>query len=315
MILWGESFIHSIVSLRTVFGLFVCTILPCSMYHFKRLPRLFSAIVLLAAALIWCDLSASAQPPPPAFQLGNIGFGSALVSPDYSNLNPSWGPSQPTYGLSAGLMTSPFCNGAGSSNFGPSFGLLGGYHTYSTTSTFATNTSTSTTTIWSLNSSLVWNRSDWRFGPLVTMQSSSTSGYSSTTWNYGGFGQWFATPSIHAFGSATAFSGGMSSGFYVGASVNYYPMPDLAVNGGIGYSSYNNSGGYHEKDYTIGGEYLFSHTTPISLFGGYSVINYSTDYHAGQLFAGLKLYMNGEGVNTLADRQQVGFPIQLQTRF
>jgi hypothetical protein len=107
----------------------------------------------------------------------------------------------------------------------------------------------------------------------------------------------------------------MSSGLYIGASVNYYPMPDLAVNGGIGYSTYNNSGGYHESDYTLGAEYLFSHTTPISLFGGYSLIQYSTDYHAGQLFAGLKFYMDGRGANPLPERQQYNLPLQLRVGF
>jgi hypothetical protein len=58
--------------------------------------------------------------------------------------------------------------------------------------------------LWSVGTAFVWNEPGWRFGPAVGFQTSSGGGFSSQTWNYGGFAEWYPcrmiTPSARGGG-------------------------------------------------------------------------------------------------------------------
>ncbi len=267
--------------------------------------------------------------PPPAFQVGSANFRSALVTVDYANFSPSAGANENQYGFSTGILTNPFSGDTGGTNpmilndnlspadvfpaqgggiAAPALELTAAYH-HATSTGFNTD-------LWNTGGSLVWFAPQWRFGPAFGYQSSSTSGFSSHTWNYGGFAEWFACDSVTAFAKGGGFSGnGTSDGFYLGGSGKWYATPDFAFNGGIDYTRWTSFGGSDELDYTIGGEYLFSETTPVSLFAGYTRSDYSGSYHVDTVFVGLRFYVNGEGVTALVDRQRTGEPAPHQFKF
>ena len=155
-----------------------------------------------------------------------------------------------------------------------------------------------------------------RFGPAVGFQASSTDGFSSQTVNYGGYAQWFVTQRIDAFIKGGGFSTHPDSGgWYVGGSVRGYVCPRFALNGGVDYTRYNGLGGFHDTTFSVGAEYLFSQTTPVSIYAGYSydTAGYDSGYssfssHANEVYVGLKGYLNGPTVMTLEDRQRNGEP-------
>ena len=233
---------------------------------------------------------------------------SATIGVDYANYSPSSGSNESQYGLNGGILTAPLWGGsvvkpAQGGDLGdisaPGLDLDAGYH-HSTSTGPDTNS-------WTVGTALVWTAPEWRFGPAVGFQSSSTGSFNSQNWNYGAFAEWFATDQITAFAKAGGFSGNWSSnGFYIGGSGKYYAAPDFALNAGIDYTRWTSFGGSDELDYTIGGEYLFSETTPISLYGGYVRSDYTGNYSIDQFFVGLRFYLNGDGVNSLEDRQRGG---------
>ncbi|MBU6472644.1 MAG: hypothetical protein KGQ94_08295, partial [Alphaproteobacteria bacterium] len=267
--------------------------------------------------------------PPPAFQVGSVNFRAALLTVDYANFSPSAGANENQYGFSTGILTNPFSGDTGGTNplrlddnitganplpaqgggiAAPALELTAAYH-HATSTGFNTD-------LWNTGGSLIWFAPQWRFGPAFGFQSSSSSGFSSHTWNYGGFAEWFACDSVTAFVKGGGFSGsGTSDGFYLGGSGKWYATPDFAFNGGIDYTRWTSFGGSDEVDYTVGGEYLFSETTPVSLFAGYTRSDYSGSYHVDTVFVGLRLYVNGQGVSTLVDRQRTGLMGPHQFKF
>lgn len=89
------------------------------------------------------------------------------------------------------------------------------------------------------------------------------------------------------------------------ATVNY---DDISVTGGG--TTVDISGG-HLTSETARVEWLFSQSTPVSIYGSYQHVNSGSGGFLGSsnddiFFVGLKLYMNGSGGGTLVDRQRNG---------
>ncbi|HEY0283719.1 MAG TPA: hypothetical protein VGC27_13985 [Rhizomicrobium sp.] len=118
---------------------------------------------------------------------------------------------------------------------------------------------------------------------------------------YGAGAEWFVAPNA----TLAVRGGGLSrdhiDGGYVGAQGTWYLIPDFALSAGVDHLSV----GYHETGETIQAEWLPSQTTPISIYAGYQHLDYSVA-SADLIFAGVKLYLNGDGAATLADRQRQG---------
>lgn len=264
--------------------------------------------------------SAENNPTLTAFNIGGIDFPAATFAVDYANFSPSAGANENQYGTAIGVLTNPFSGDTGGTNplilndnmtpvdvvpaqgggiEAPLLEFDASYHHSSTTGSSSNN--------WTAGTALIWNQLGWRFGPVFGFQSSSTGSFSAQTYNYGAFAEWFAAPNVTVFAKGGGFSGDFSNdGYYLGGLAKYYGSPDFALNGGIDYTHYTSFGGFDETDYSIGGEYLFSETTPISFFGGYTYSDYSYSYHVSQVFVGLRFYLNGAGVSTLLDRQRTG---------
>ena len=77
---------------------------------------------------------------------------------------------------------------------------------------------------------------------------------------------------------------------------------DAAVVGAVA----GNFGGSDEEYYSVGGKYLFSEEMPVSLFAACTYSDYSSNYHVSAINVGVRLYLNGDGVSTLVDRQHTG---------
>jgi len=193
-------------------------------------------------------------------------------------------------------------NAAGRFNLG-SWGLNaqidGGYHTLS-----ATNGGPSLDN-WDANGTLFWLGSEGRVGASFGYNGLSTTGIDGHIVNYGGFAEWYAAPSITVGikGGAVDASNGGGSGDYVGGEIAWYAMPDVNVNATVDYLSF---GGGHLTNYSGQAEWLFSETTPVSIFGGYTRTEATGGFGANIWLAGLKLYTNGNGSSTLIDRQRTG---------
>lgn len=162
--------------------------------------------------------------------------------------------------------------------------------------------------LWNVDGSLFTNiNNGGRLGATYGYNSLDFgSGFGSThTQNYGIFGEWWASADITAAAKVGGFDGKyLGSGYYAGGQGKFYFMPDLALSGAIDHAHYNAGGGSTETDYTVGGEYLFSEETPISLSGGWQYANIAGT-HADTWFVALKFYCNGSsGAQTLVDRQR-----------
>ena len=84
-----------------------------------------------------------------------------------------------------------------------------------------------------------------------------------------------------------------------------YVMPNLGVTGSIGYTGIGKGVGTI-MTYSIGGEWLVSETTPISLTAGYSNVDLPHGLPNVNVFTiGIKLYA-GQSGNTLVQKQRNG---------
>jgi hypothetical protein len=170
---------------------------------------------------------------------------------------------------------------------------------------------------WNVNGDLFWLGAFGRVGAGVgytTLDVGHGGGNVNAT-NYGGFVEWFAAPwatlGIKGGGlSLNANSGGVGgngTSDYVGGEAVVYPLHDVAVSGTYDYLTL---GGGHEGTWGIGAEWLVVHSFPVSVWGAYQ----GTDFSDGgghtptinTWMVGLKLYVNGNGAQTLEDRQRSG---------
>jgi hypothetical protein len=172
--------------------------------------------------------------------------------------------------------------------------------------------------IWNIGGSAFWGASTGRVAASVNYYSTSITGIDLHVTSYGVGGEWYAGPNftvalkgggntvdVSGFGASASESGG-----YAGGMLQWYALPNFAVSGAVDYAK---QFGGHATSETIKGEWLFSSTMPVSLFGGYQHVDVNAGgagFAGGDagdiLFVGLKFYMNGDGSQTLVDRQRNG---------
>ena len=240
---------------------------------------------------------------PPSSYFGNsFGLSAGRLSLDYAHFSPSSGSDGNQWGFSG---TGLFPLGK---NFGLNLDL--GYHNVSSTGASLDN--------WTVNGSLAWLQKDWRIGPSFGYQSNSVGSFSTSTYNYGLFADYFASPSWTLSGKGGGFSSSPGSdGYYLGGQLKGYLNPDFALSGSIDYTRFTRFGGSSETDYTFAGEYLFWDDEdeddddcwwpPSSIYGGYTYSGFAPGkFYVNSFFIGLKLYTNGNGADSLVDRQRTG---------
>ncbi len=126
--------------------------------------------------------------------------------------------------------------------------------------------------------------------------------------HYGGFGEFYvtdiATLGGNAGGTSVGNCPGCSDGGYVSGGASFYPMPNLALTGIIGYA---NIAGIKNTSYGITAEWLFSEALPISGYAGYNYIDPSGvgGGNFDQFTLGFKFYTDGNGV-TLVEKHRNG---------
>lgn len=248
----------------------------------------------------------SFDPPPESYFGAPIGMSSGTLGFDYAHFNPKFGSDGDQWGFTGSALF-PLMHNVG-------IGINAGYDRV--TSKFFDLDH------WTAGASLVWQIGDVRFGPSYGFQRNSASGFSADTHNYGGFGEYFATPWLTVGAKGGGFSSDPgSNGYYVGGQFKGYLMPNLALTGMIDHTHFNAFGGSNENDYSINGEYLFggglyrAPWPPISIYGGYTRSNFTPgSFHVDTFFVGIKLYTDGNGATTLVDRQRTG-TLGWQTEF
>jgi hypothetical protein len=186
-------------------------------------------------------------------------------------------------------------NGALEGMFSDSWGIEGdaSYH------------SGSGTDLTTVGGNVFWDDPEFKLDANVTYHDASASfggfGGSADIVSYGGGAEFFAGDSLTLAARGGGFSGSHLSGGYVGGDVQWYLMPDLSLNGQVDYVDI--ASGITSE--TLKAEWLVSESTPISVYGGYQHVDV-TGGDANVWFIGLNLYVNGNGADTLVDRQRTG---------
>jgi hypothetical protein len=241
-----------------------------------------SRSVLAGSAVAAAVFASSAQAAAPNGFVGTF-------SGDYANTNYSGGgDNADTWGL----------NGAGAVGLGMNdlaAQINGSWHRVSVNSFDAD--------IWNVGGSVFWAPGYGRFGPSVSYTSvnfNDLSGVDAHATTYGLFGEFFVndqfTVGVKGGGTdgkwnVSGFGSGSSTGGYIGGELTGYAMPNLAIKANI---DYVDVGGIHVTDYGVNAEYLFSETTPISVYGGYTRTELTNGLGHGDTFTiGLKFYTNG----------------------
>jgi hypothetical protein len=125
--------------------------------------------------------------------------------------------------------------------------------------------------------------------------------FGTTISSYGAGAKFNISPAFTLSVKGGGISGSGASGGYIGGDAAWYVMPDLAIDGSVDYLSI---GPIDSTTESIKAEWLFSETTPISIYGGYEHSDlFGADTNTWLI--GVKLYAN-EGGGSLADRQQNG---------
>jgi hypothetical protein len=189
-------------------------------------------------------------------------------------------------------------NGQGTFGLGSNWSveLDAGYHNITASGANVDN--------WTVAGDAFWTGMSGRAGAQVGYIDTSGSGTSLHATNYGGIGEWWASPNVTVSGKAGGFTAsGSTNGYYAGGAVTGYIHSNFSLSGGIDYTHIAHLG--NETDYTAQGEYLVSQTTPISVFGGYTYSEI-TGLHINTWFVGLRFYCDGPGAGTLSDRQHTG---------
>jgi hypothetical protein len=191
--------------------------------------------------------------------------------------------------------------------FSPDWGVeaTGGYHSFDVGAG-------SNLDIWNVGGSVFWSGMQGRLAGTVNYYSTSNSGLDLNVTSYGAGGEWYLGPNftVAVKGGGDSVSagsgGGNANGGYAGGMLQWYAMPDLSLSGAVDYAEI---GGLNTTSETVKAEWMFSHSMPLSIYGGYEHEDLSNSGGgAGNLFfVGLKFYFNGStGGGSLVDRQRNG---------
>jgi hypothetical protein len=246
-----------------------------------------------------------------AYKIGDLGFAAATLGLNYSLGVPSYGGSgTDRYGLNIGTVTDRLW---GSSQFE----LDAGYHGFSGNE-FTGND-------WNLNGAYFWNECNWRFGPTLGYQSSTTNytfnsatslysySESSHAFNYGGYGEWDACSRWTYYAKGGGFSSDPYGGYYFGVGLEWYLCEDFDFCGDYDYLS--NTPSLVRDNYSIRADWLVSESTPITISAGFTYSDYAYNYTVDQYSLGVRFLFNGPDVKTLEDRQRNGELINYGLRF
>lgn len=146
-----------------------------------------------------------------------------------------------------------------------------------------------------------WSGSEGRLGATAGYNQIGAGGSTDSFENYGGFGVLYATDHLTFGLKGGALTGsGLHTG-YAGAEAIGYITPDAALSGTIDYTTL---GGTHFTAYGVHGEYLVSHTLPISVTAGFTRSELGAYAQTNTYSIGLKYYFGGKG--SLVEHQRTG---------
>lgn len=269
----------------------------------------FTAYALSLTVLAFSALPAIAAPPSP--EKTSTSTSQTITKKDVEAV--SFSLEHLTLAPAPGTTASQWSVGAaGFLPFNPNWGLNIDGGLYSITAPGSSSTSGSR-----LQVSLVtpWSQSiggiitpSGRAGLNVGYQNNSNSGFSSQTWNYGGFVDVFPTYNLTLSAKAGIVTKcAASNGYYLGAAASLYATPDFSIKGSYDYSRFNAFGGSNESDYGLRLDYRVP-STPLALYGGYARSNFSpsTNFHIDTTTLGLRLYGGANKTATLVDQQRNG---------
>jgi hypothetical protein len=141
--------------------------------------------------------------------------------------------------------------------------------------------------------SLVFERQYWHFGPALGLQSSIQKNSTTSTFNYGGFAQFYASSSL----ALSGWGGGFRTdaydwnGLYLSGSAEWYPVPDFAITGQVNFTDVpGGSFPFRETDLVAGIEWKPIADTPVSFYAAYAYSDFSTHDHANTIYFALKFY-------------------------
>lgn len=171
--------------------------------------------------------------------------------------------------------------------------------------------------IWNVGGSVFWSGMQGRLAASVNYYSTSKDGSDLNVTNYGAGGEWYLGPNftvaVKGGGdnvnlNIPGFGSGSENGGYAGGMLQWYAMPDLSLSGSVDYAEL---AGLNSTSETAKVEWLFSHSLPISVYGGYEHADLSSNGFGGLgggdlFFVGLKFYFNGSSGGALVDRQRNG---------
>lgn len=186
---------------------------------------------------------------------------------------------------------------------GLSLHLEGGYHHVTFTNGNADDVSA--------GGSLVFERTGWHFGPSFGFQSSTQKGLTETTYNYGGFAQFYASSNL----ALSGWGGGFHTapfkwnGFYLSADAEWYPTPDFSIDPEINFTDV--PGGpfpFRETDYIAAFEWRPVSDRQMSIYAAYAYTPFSNHSHANTIYIALKFYagagQNGASAPLLVQRYE-----------
>jgi len=241
--------------------------------------NLFGAACALALATV----------SAPAFAAANF---DGILDGGYSNYDFSHG---------GGSVNDWHINGGGMFGLAPSWAaqIDGGYN--------HSDGNGNSANAWNINGAAFWRANAGRIGATVGYTSIDSSGASANATHYGLFGDWYATRSITVGVKGGAFNGDHSTkGDYAGVQLVGYVTPDFALTGSYDYTHLNHV--TNENDFTAQAEWMFSHSMPLSLYGGYTRAEFSHSISANVWFVGLRFYCDPVD-GALVDRQRNGAEI------
>jgi hypothetical protein len=177
--------------------------------------------------------------------------------------------------------------GALSGQFGGGWGIQGqgDYH----------NISGGGADVWTFGGSVFWGQPNFKLNAQVLYHDIGGANFT----NYGVGATWYAGPNVNVAARGGGYSGTGTSGGYVGGNIDWYVIPNLALSGRVDYIDLGT--GITTETGQV--EWLFSSTTPISIYGGYQHVDAGGS--ANVWFLGVKMYVNSGG-GDLVDRQREG---------
>jgi hypothetical protein len=165
-----------------------------------------------------------------------------------------------------------------------------------------------------IGGSLFWAPAMGRVGGTLQSASFDDAGVDISAFGYGIFGELYASDRFTIAGKAGGVttevdvlgSTGSESGFYGGAALLGYAMPNLAIQGDFVFAEPADD--FSTSTFGINAEFLVSETMPISIFGGWSWTNIDiggTEADGDGFMIGLRFYFGVSGP-TLVDKHRNG---------